>query len=659
MHKLAAACAALITGCAHPPPEPKPPAPPKVLTGDLTTPAGAKLRVPAGFTARQHGNVIVLTAPDNAVTVYLVELAGTGCPDAVKAAWAAARPAHSWKAEQTQRPPRHGYDEVFIETYAAQEDGTRARALARRKGKRIWVALIIGKPAGLDERRTQIMTCLSRMKAPGVKEIDLSGREPRSITDGESRKALIRFIRRAMRRTGTPGLAIAVVEKGKIVLAEGFGIRRLGKNKKVNADTLMMVGSVSGSLTTLMMAALVDAGKLDWTAPVTRVDPGFRLADSELTGALTVEHLVCSCAGLPRKDLRLVFAHRGKAPADVFKELALMRPTTRLRETYQYQNHMAAAGGYVAARAWKAKLDRGEAYDTAMRELVFRPLGMRSTTLDHNSAVESRNRAAPHARDLKGRHHRVPFVRERFVRYVRPGGGIWSTARDMARFVITEIARGVTPAGKRVVSEKNLTRRWKPQVKSSAGASHGLGWTILTDRGIRTITHAGGTMGFAAKVAFLPDKGVGVVMVSNGTGGHLVESVVVARLMELWFGIDDGARARLDHALSVLKREVAELHKRTRRPRAGWIRPLLGRHRNDEIGTVAIKYAGRAGRYILDSGTYFTRVRRYDRPDGKSVLLVADVPLAGLELEPVEGGTFEMRRAQERYRFRRVARRPY
>jgi CubicO group peptidase (beta-lactamase class C family) len=628
----------------------------KLLSGpcDVVTPAGAQLKVPAGFRAQQRGNVIELLEPDGAARAALVEIEGQDPVAAVKAAWAAVDPAAAWKVEQALKPPpKGGYDQLYVEVYVAKPDRTRASAVARRKGRWIWVQLVQGKPAGLDKRAAQLRTFFSGMKAPGIEKVDLSAKKPRSIT--ASKGKLVAFIEGALRATGTPGLSIAVVEQGKIVLAEGFGLLEQGKPAKVSADTLMMIGSVSKSLTTLMMATLVDAKKLSWTAKVTSVDPKFRLADAKLTRALTVEQLVCACAGLPRKDLPLILEYQGKDDNHVYAELAKMKPSTGLKETFQYQNHMVAAGGYVAAHALDPTgASRSKTFARAMKERVFIPMGMTNTTLDHDAAIKASDRAVPHSQDLWAKHHPLSLEQERFASYIGPSGGIWSSAREMARYVITELNRGVAPDGKRVVSAANLTHRWEPQVKASAKVSYGLGWAVAKTKGLRKITHGGGTMGFATKVSFFPDKGLGVVMISNGTGGHLVESVVQARLLELWFGVDDKAQARLDFILKEQDKEIAKLKKRTGAPDKTWIAPLLGAHENDEIGAISLT-AAPGGQYLLDAGEYKTKLLRYSKPDGKTVLLFSDPPLAGLEIAPLEGaaGRLEMRRAQERYIFTR------
>ena len=225
---------------------------------------------------------------------------------------------------------------------------------------------------------------------------------------------------------------------------------------------------------------------------------------------------------------------------------------------------------------------------------------------------------------------------------------------------MNELGRGVGPDGKRVVSEANLTRRWKPQVKISADVWYGLGWITARVKGLRQIQHGGGTMGFATLVTFLPEKGIGAVAISNGTGGHLANRMIWARLMELWFGIDKKADATLRFAVDAQRKALAKLRSRLRQPDPALIQPLLGVHRNAEIGKISIRVRGKgkSREYLLDAGEYRTRLMQHDRPDGKKAFTFTDPPLAGLEIEPASASgakaSFEMKRAQERYVFARA-----
>jgi CubicO group peptidase (beta-lactamase class C family) len=98
-------------------------------------------------------------------------------------------------------------------------------------------------------------------------------------------------------------------------------------------------------MTSLLMAALVDRGKLAWDSPVSSLYPRFALGDAEATRKLTLKHTVCACTGLPRQDLEFLFEYRGVTPERRLEEMRAMKPTTGFGEAFQYSNPMVSAGG--------------------------------------------------------------------------------------------------------------------------------------------------------------------------------------------------------------------------------------------------------------------------------------------------------------------------
>ena len=128
-------------------------------------------------------------------------------------------------------------------------------------------------------------------------------------------------------------MAVGIVQDGKVVFAEGFGVRALGKPDKVDADTLFMIASNNKALTTLMLAKLVDAGNFTWDTPATEVLPTFKLGNPNTTRQVLMKHLVCACTGMPRQDMETTFEGEHLTPELL---VGMMRPppTTRhFRET--------------------------------------------------------------------------------------------------------------------------------------------------------------------------------------------------------------------------------------------------------------------------------------------------------------------------------------
>ena len=128
------------------------------------------------------------------------------------------------------------------------------------------------------------------------------------------------------------------MQDGKVVFADGFGVRELGRGAKPDGDTLYMIASNTKALTTLMLAKLVDEGKLTWETPVTQLLPSFQLGDADTTSRVLVKHLICACTGLPRQDFEWLFQFEGVTPEGAMETLATMKPTSKFGELFQYSN---------------------------------------------------------------------------------------------------------------------------------------------------------------------------------------------------------------------------------------------------------------------------------------------------------------------------------
>jgi CubicO group peptidase (beta-lactamase class C family) len=131
-----------------------------------------------------------------------------------------------------------------------------------------------------------------------------------------------------MELTGVPGVSVGVYQDGRIVLAEGYGVRELGKPERVDADTRFMIASNTKAMTTLMLAKLVDEGKLEWGTRAASVLPSFKLGDADVTSRVLIKHLICACTGMPRQDLEWLLEFEGVSADGVMALLGTMQPTS-------------------------------------------------------------------------------------------------------------------------------------------------------------------------------------------------------------------------------------------------------------------------------------------------------------------------------------------
>ena len=110
---------------------------------------------------------------------------------------------------------------------------------------------------------------------------------------------LDRLVEQTLKKTGVPGMAIAVVCKDQVIHLKGFGVREAGKEERVDADTVFQLASVSKPMASTVLAALVGEGFIDWDDRVIDHDPGFRLSDPFVTREVTLRDLLCHRSGLP------------------------------------------------------------------------------------------------------------------------------------------------------------------------------------------------------------------------------------------------------------------------------------------------------------------------------------------------------------------------
>lgn len=599
----------------------------------LTVAGGATFTASAGWAVEEHPARITLIAPEGDLTMTYVQVKAADRDAAIASAWAMWKPGFALQVAQAEDfPARAGWDAVAQVVYVTPVKEARlVAAFARRKADTWYVALLEGTQAGFDRRNAQLGTAIESLAVPGLDKESFAGR-PVHPLDTTRIAALEAFIEEARVATKVPGAAIAIVQGGKIVYEKGFGVRALGKPAKVTPMTRFMIGSVGKSLTTLMIARLVEQQRLGWDTPVVDVLPSFGLGDEATTRAATMRHTACACTGMPRQDLEMIF--EGKAtPEQRLASMKAMKPTTGFGETFQYSNLMVSAGGFAAAHAYAPRLAIGPAYDGAMQKLVFGPLGMKATTFDFKVAARAEH-ALPHPRDVAGEPTPVAISAEEWVRPVRPAGGAWSTVHDMARVLLLELGRGKLD-GKQVIDEQVLLARRAPQVKITDDEAYGLGLVVSTEYGIPFVWHGGATGGFSTQFMVMPDHGVGMIIVSNTSDAGLFNHAVERRLLELLF--DGRPEAKENVAAAVARQAQAraeELARIQREPEPAWFGPLVGAWRAPGLGRIELRVE--RGKAVLDAGEWQAPVGKKTARDGSAMLIMTGGMVAGLALLPRE-----------------------
>lgn len=615
------------------------------------TTTGASFTAPKGWYLTVTADGVLLQDPDRELTLWQVDMAERDLGKAIAGAWQKVVPDFARKVRQSLSPPaQDGWDELRQIVYdVADKEKQAIMAVARRKGDITYVTLLAAPISTLSRRGAQMQQVVTSLKVAGQDKESFAGKTAHPLT-GKRAAKFDAFIADALRQTGVPGAAVAVVQGGRITFEKGYGVRKLSARARVTPKTLFLIGSTTKPLTSLMMAKLVDEGKLKWTDPMSQLLPSFGLASRAIAERVQLKHSVCACTGLPRQDAEFIFEFANATPETRLAELRTMKPTTGFGETFQYSNPMVLAGGYAAAHAAYPRLPLVHAYDRVMREKVFKPLGMKATTFDHKG-IRKKNHAWPHGRNMDNTFSPTALEVEHAVVSVAPAGGAWSTVGDLARYVQMELRKGKLANGKQYIGEKALLSRRERQVKITDELGYGLALFVGRESEIAVAHHGGNTVGFSGQTLFLPDHDVGLVILSNAQGANNLTGAIQRRLLELLFDGEERAAKNLALGLENQKKQLAvEMKRVSDPPNADWLKGLAGKYHNPALGPLELRLIGAGGE--IDVGEWKSAVVEVKDVDGNSKLVTRDSPIAGVPLE-VKGGKLVLDMGQQRYEFTR------
>jgi CubicO group peptidase (beta-lactamase class C family) len=611
---------------------------------------GATFVAPGGWWIEARGNAIIL-APEGDSRLGLVDVHTNDADAAVKIAWAAVQPNMKWALKLAiDGPGREGWDSFRNYQYEVSPNEHRAvGARACKRGDAFTVVVWNFDRAVGEKRSGQSELVFDHLQPPGFKRESFAGRRPNQL-NAERVGKLKEFIEKARAELGIPGVAMSLYQEGKIVFEGGFGVRQLGKSTPVDAETLFMIASNTKSMTTLLLATLVDEGKLSWDTPVVAVMPDFKLGDAETTKQVLIKHLVCACTGLPRQDLEWLLEFQNATPASEMALLATFQPTSKFGELFQYSNLLAASGGFVAAHVIFPDRELGAAYDEAMARRVFGPIGMKSTTFDFKKAL-AKNHASPHAWDVDG----ITAPAEMGINYsvvpLRPAGGAWSNAKDMMKYLRMELGRGQISKGKRVATEANVVKRREQQIKIGNDVTYGMGLEVDREWGIPVVHHGGSLIGYKSDMFYLPEHDVAAVILVNSDEGSRILNPFGRRLLEVLFDGKPEAEENVAVAARNMKLAVAKERKRLTVPADHAASDKLARrYANAALGEIAVLRKG--AETWFDFGEWKSAVASRKNDDGTTSLVTIVPGFGGLAFVMNDKPrTLTLRDAQHEYLF--------
>ncbi|MGY4515875.1 serine hydrolase [Lysobacter sp. HA18] len=417
------------------------------------------------------------------------------------------------------------------------------------------------------------------------------------------------YVESDRKRFDVPGIAVAIVKDGHIVLENGWGVRKAGTNDRVTAHTMFAIASNTKAFTSMAISMLADEGKLSLDDRVIDRLPWFRMSDPTITHEMRIRDLLAHRSGLSLGAGDLLYwpgtTYSGREVAERLKNVPI---NGSFRGQYAYDNILFGVAQQVVEQV------SGQSFQSFLDSRILRPLGMNETRYNSDFLKPGDEVATGHAafdfKDVR------PLAAPMTWSNVAGAGGIYSSVHDMARWMNLQLADGVISGtgddAKRLVSQERHQGMWQlvtpisvsePSVPQLAPlkpnfAGYGEGWFLSDYRGHKLVWHTGGWPGMVSKVTMVPDLGVGVVVLTNAELGGAFNAITY-RVLDAYTGAPKTDWvAAYGAALDKQRGDADEIWKKHLAARDASSKPSLplakyaGMYRDPWYGDVAVEREG-------------------------------------------------------------------
>ena len=402
------------------------------------------------------------------------------------------------------------------------------------------------------------------------------------------------FVQQAMKDWQVPGVAIAIVKDGKVILSKAYGWRDVENKLPLTTKSMFPIASITKSFTVATLASLSTEGKLDWDKPVRDYLPEFRLEDDVLTARVTPRDLVTHRTGMPRHDAS--WYHIERTRPELIYMLRYLEKSKDLRQQFQYNNLMFLTAGYMGGKL------NGTSWEDAVRQRIFRPLGMTSSNFSVDNSKKSPDYAHAYQKDDKEVVHEIPILK---ADDVGPAGSINSNLEDMTQYLLLYLNKG-KHGDTQIISQPDIRQMTTPQMviatsgvdKELGYLNYGMGLFVTTYRGHKFVHHGGNLDGFSLLLSFLPDDNAGSIVLTNMDATQLRE-VLTYNIYDRMLGMDPvDWNHRLFARYKAGKASEEEAEKKNYVPRVEGtkhshpIEDYVGEYQHPAYGVVAIERSG-------------------------------------------------------------------
>jgi len=332
-----------------------------------------------------------------------------------------------------------------------------------------------------------------------------------------------------------PGMAVAIVKDGRVVLAKGYGVRQLGGADPVDDQTLFAIASNTKAFTAAALAILVREGKLGWDDRVVDHLPWFQLYDPYVTSDARIRDLLSHRTGFTAYSGDLVWYGTTYSREEVVRRARYLKPVAPFRTSYGYSNVMFAAAGLVVEQV------SGQRWEDFVRARIFEPLGMTRTVASVDALGRKANVATPHGLS-EGVLRTFPWVSWEGS---GPAASVISSVSDMAKWIRLQLGRGSVD-GLTLFGDAESDQMWTPHASFTVSRAasqrtpsthfrgYGLGWSLSDYRGRKIVEHGGAYDGMYSRVALVPEQSLGLVVLTNSMTS--ISSALSMRVLDAYLG---------------------------------------------------------------------------------------------------------------------------
>lgn len=425
---------------------------------------------------------------------------------------------------------------------------------------------------------------------------------------------------------GLAGLAFAIVEDGKITVIHPLGQKSVETQKPLTENSVFPIASLSKAFASLLMLKLEEEGKININTPVVEILPDFKLASDDATKGFTIAKLFQHRSGLPSFAYDTL-VETGWSESEIYNVLDQVTPVTPFDEKFDYQNVFPGLFGWIAEKVTNKTLNE------LFSQEIFTPLGMASASIGEDGTTSSDSTIRGLWQKLKikfsdrvDQHYLLPSFKSHTIKGGNPAiyrfptsRGVNASITDMAKWLQFWLNGGTTQSGSRLVSEAGLAKLQEKLTHVGAPQGgrlfpkgrvtdiyYGMGWYIHDYGNIkRVLAHMGGMTGTRSLIAYVPEKKIGLVILSNvgGMRVNLAPEALRSKFLDIVADIDDDRDWSLE-----LKKELIESRDRQAEQRKQYriknpqparaLETYVGTYENPLYGQIEVRLE--SGRLVLN-----------------------------------------------------------